>query len=188
MFIKSVLESINSIGLHHLIWQTIPDIDHSSTKWIFSYVIVTHKFLQLIHISSCCIKSTWQFRYKGVDSFATWRLRYIWDQFRYMCFLQYDFGTCEVPFRYSLSRFLFYAEGLQMLNGCLVCYVKLLMCNWTFFFTVDIKHWSPPTNQRANQHQQKLNKHVTSDVQVYVSEASWKGAACLPHHSAHCEC
>ena len=27
----------------------------------------------------------------------------------------------------------YYAEGLQMLNGCLVCYVKLLMCNWTFF-------------------------------------------------------
>jgi len=98
--------------------------------------------------------------------------------------VKYRFGT-------SLSRYiascLFYAEGVQMLNGCLVCYVKLLMCNWMFFFTVDIKHWSPPADHRANQRQQKLNKHVTSDVQVqvYVSETSWKGAACLPHHSAH---
>jgi len=32
MFIKSVLESINSIGLHHLIWQTIPDIDRSKAR------------------------------------------------------------------------------------------------------------------------------------------------------------
>ena len=32
IFIKSVLESINSIDLHHLIWQTIPDIDHSNRK------------------------------------------------------------------------------------------------------------------------------------------------------------
>jgi len=45
---------------------------------------------------------TWQFRYKGVDTFGTWRLRYIWHPFRYMCFLLYDFGTCEVPFRYII--------------------------------------------------------------------------------------
>jgi len=34
------------------------------------------------------------------DNIGTWRLRYIWDQFRYTWFLQYTFGTSLCQFRY----------------------------------------------------------------------------------------
>jgi len=75
------------------------------------------------------------------DSFGTkgWTLSVHDDfgeiNFGTCVFLSYDFGTCEVPFRYIIvdigrlytarERLSFYAEGLQMLNGCLVCYDKL---------------------------------------------------------------
>jgi len=45
-----------------------------------------------------------------------------------------------------------------MVNGCVDGYVKLLMCSWTFFFTVYIKHWSPPADQRVIQRQQKIEQ------------------------------
>jgi len=53
-----------------------------------------------------------------------------------MCSLEYDFGTCEVPFRYFIksisvhfkrnfaARLACSAAGLQMLNGCLARYVQ----------------------------------------------------------------
>jgi len=70
-----------------------------------------------------------------VDNFSTWRVWYIWDQFRYV-FLEYGFGTWEVPFRYIIksitvhfkrnfaTRLACSAAGLQMLNWCLVCYAQ----------------------------------------------------------------
>jgi len=44
--------------------------------------------------------------------------------------VKYHIGTslCRVQY-IARERLSFYAEGLQMLNACLVCYVKLLMCN-----------------------------------------------------------
>jgi len=57
----------------------------------------------------------WQFRYKGVDTFGTWRLRYIRHPFRYMCFLLYDFGTCEVHFGTSLCRYRYIARERQFI-------------------------------------------------------------------------
>ena len=43
---------------------------------------------------------------------------------------KYHFGTSLCRYRYiARERLPFYAEGVQMLNACLVCYVKLLMCN-----------------------------------------------------------
>jgi len=59
--------------------------------------------------------------------------------------LKYDFSTCEVPFRYIIksisvhfkrnfaARLERYAAGLQMLNGCLACYVQHAYRNtqWT---------------------------------------------------------
>jgi len=71
---------------------------------------------------------------------------------------------------------LFYVEGLQMLNAWLVCYVKLLMCNWTFFFTTSNTDLRWRIRERIN-----VKKYVPSDV-------SWKAAAHLPHRSTHWEC
>jgi len=100
--------------------------------------------------------------------------------------LRYMRSTISVHYCVDIDtareRLSFYAE-LQMLNGCLVCYVKLLMCNWTFLLTTSNTDHRRPIRERIN-----VNKHVTSDVQVYVTEASWNGAARLPHRSAHCEC
>jgi len=102
-----------------------------------------------------------------------------------MCFfivrLQYMRSTISVHYYVDIGTLqenvcLFYVEGLQMLNARLVCYVKLLMCNWTFFITTsNIDHrWR--IRERIN-----VKKYVTSDI-------SWKGAVHLPHHSAHWEC
>jgi len=64
--------------------------------------------------------------------------------------------------------------------------LNLLCAIERFFFTADIKHWSPPADQRVNQHPQKSNKHVTSDVQVYVTEASWNLKGCRAPASSQC--
>jgi len=67
---------------------------------------------------------------------------------------KYYFDTLLCRYRYiARERLSFYAEGLHMLNGCLVCYVKLLIVQ-SNVLVHDIKHWSPPTDQRANQRQQ----------------------------------
>jgi len=89
--------------------------------------------------------------------FFVLRLRYMWSTISVHHYV--DIGSLQE------NICLFYAEGLQMLNVCLVSYVKLLMCNWTSFFTTsNIDHrW--PIRERIN-----VNKHVASDV-------SWKGAA-----------
>ena len=111
----------------------------------------------------------------SVHVFFVVRLRYMWS-------------TISVSrYRYiARERLSFYAEGLQMLNGCLVCYVKLLTCNWTFLFTTSNTDHCWSIREGIN-----VNKHVTSDVSLwvnYIAEASWKGAACLPHRSGHCQC
>jgi len=49
---------------------------------------------------------------------------------------------------------------LQMLNGCLFCYVKLLMCNWTFFMTSNIDHcW--PISERINVNKRRDRRRDT---------------------------
>jgi len=91
---------------------------------------------------------------------------------------KYPFSTSLCRYRYiSKERLSFYAEGLQMLNGCLVCYVKLLMCNWTFLFTASNIDHRRPIRERII-----VNKHVTSDVQVYVTEASTPRACHIAVH------
>jgi len=42
---------------------------------------------------------------------------------------KYHFGTSLSQYGYIAENICLFAEGLQMLNGCLVCYVKLVMCN-----------------------------------------------------------
>jgi len=51
---------------------------------------------------------------------------------------KYHFGTSLCRYQYiATERLSFYAEGLQMLNACLVCYVKLLIVQLN---VRDIKH------------------------------------------------
>ena len=67
---------------------------------------------------------------------------------------KYHFGTSLCRYWYvARERLSFYDEGLQMLNGCLVCYVRLFI-GQVNVLVHDIKHWSPPADQRANQCQQ----------------------------------
>jgi len=82
----------------------------------------------------------------SVHVFSVVWLRYMWSSISVRHYV--DIGTLQEHIR------LFYAEGLQMLNTCLVSYVTLLMCNWTFFFTTsNIDHrW--PIRERIN-----VNKH-----------------------------
>jgi len=74
-------------------------------------------------------------------------------------FLEYGFGTWEVPFRYIIksitvhfkrnfaARLACSAAGLQMLNWCLVCYAQHDCATWRSCF--DIKCWPLPYDQRA---------------------------------------
>jgi len=57
----------------------------------------------------------------SVHVFFVVRLRYMWSTISVHHYV--DIGSLQE------NICLFYAEGLQMLNACLVCYVKLLMCN-----------------------------------------------------------
>ena len=67
-----------------------------------------------------------RFRYMTVSVQRGGQLRYMTTSVH----VNYDFGTSLYQYRYIARECLsFYAEGLQMLNGCFVCYVKLLMCN-----------------------------------------------------------
>jgi len=129
----------------------------------------------------------WIYRVRSLsvhDSFGTWWLRYIWDEFRYMCFcsttsvhVKYHSGTSLCRYRYIAREHLSFLCWRSANAECmLVCYVKLLMCNWTFFFTTSTIDHRWPIRERIN-----VNKHVASDV-------SWKGAARLSHRSAQWEC
>jgi len=141
------------------------------------------------------------FRYMMVSVQRGGQFRYMTTSVHMRSFSVHVFFVVRLRYMWStisVSRYRYIASCLFMLKVC-KCWMDVwsvmlnfLMCNCTFFSSVDIKHWywSPPADHRPNQRQQKLNKHVTSVVQVYVglSDVSWKGAARLPHRSAHCEC
>jgi len=98
---------------------------------------------------------TCQFQYKGVDNIGTWRLRYIWDQYPYTWFFQYNFviklklwPMTQLPF-----------VGLVAVNGA-----DDSMCSWVF--------------SEASLHQQIL-RHQT--LTVHRSLARY---TCRPTQSA----
>ena len=121
---------------------------------------------------------TWQFRYKGVDTFGTWRLRYIWDPFRYMCFFVYDFGTCEVPFRYIIMSIsvhckrtsIFYADDRKKCQVdvslfILCCYASCVQLN----VVVHAWHQSLTTADRSESELTSTNTSpLTSRFRPYV--------------------
>jgi len=56
-----------------------------------------------------------------------------------------------------------------MLNGCLVCYVQLLMCNWTLFFTTSNIDHRRPIRERIN-----INKNRTNMPPLtYIGLRNW---------------
>jgi len=102
------------------------------------------------------------------------------------------FRYMRVPFRYIIKSISVHCKlSFIMLKVC-KCWMDVwsvmlnFLCATERFFTVDIKHWSPPADQTVNQYQQKSNKHVTSDVQVYVTEASWNPKGRRAPASSHC--
>ena len=59
------------------------------------------------------------------------------------------------------------SRSRQFVDGRTVCPMTLI-CNWTFLFTTSNIDHRQSVRERIN-----VNKHVTSDVHVYVTEASW---------------
>ena len=178
-----------SVTFHIVSFRTLPFIPQKKIRIEFSanYPLTSFRIPQnglgRFRYMTVSVQRSGQFRYMttsvhmrsiSVHAFFVVRLRYIRSTI-------------------SVSRYRSIASCLFMLKVC-KCWMDVwsvmlnfLMCNCTFFSSVDIKlwYWSPPADHRPNQRQQKLNKHFTSDVQVYLTEASWKGAARLPHRSAH---
>jgi len=52
-FIQSVLEGVNRVSFYNIIRKSSPNINYSRTVRIFSYIVMTYKFLEFKFISSC---------------------------------------------------------------------------------------------------------------------------------------
>ena len=52
--VNSALETVHAAGIHHLLWQRVPDIDNSETEEVRSQTCVAISLLQLQSVTSGC--------------------------------------------------------------------------------------------------------------------------------------